>query len=150
MKHVFVLIMVISVMLCLTTYAQDQSTRFEKQHNAKYLKSHLKQIQDNLLKSLESTNSGVVASTVQALRELEQIFPENDFNSFIDPLGKIVQDEKAETQTRLLSALALDGLHSDKGDKAIYDVAKSSNNKSVQDICIALSLESLKSDLAGK
>ena len=81
---------------------------------------------------------------------MEQIFPEEKFSSFIDPLAKIVQDEKAETQTRLLAVLALDLLHSDKGDQSIYYTAKYTNNNSVKDLCKCLSIESLKTNLADK
>ena len=150
MRHIIVLFIISLLIMPALANAQNQSTRFEKQHHIKYVESHLKQIEDNLLKSFESTNLGVVASSVQTLRELEQIFPEDGFNSFIDPLAKIVQDEKAETQTRLLSVLALDGLHSDKGDESIYYAAKYTNNNSVKDLCNCLSIESMKINLADK
>ncbi len=148
MKHVFVLIMVISAMLFITVNAQDQSTRFEKQHHSKFVKSNLKQTEAMILTSLGSQNNEILASSAQTIRQLELIFPENTFSSLLDPLMKIIQDEKGNTQVRILSALALDGLHSDKGDKAIYDVAKTTNNNSLKDICVALSVESFKNDTA--
>jgi len=148
MKQVFVLIMVISAMLFITVNAQDQSTRFEKQHHSKFVESNLKQTEAMILKSLESDNIGILASSAQTIRQLELIFPKNTFGSLLDPLMKIVQDENGNIQVRILSALALDGLHSDKGDKAIYDVAKTTNNNSVKDICVALSVESFKNDAA--
>ena len=150
MKQVFVIIMVISVMLCLTTNAQDQSTRFEKQHKSKFLKSNIKNTEETLLNSFESNHLEVISTSIQTLRQLEDIFPDNNFSSLLDPLIKFVKDENMDTQVRILSALALEALHSDKGDNAIYEIAKSSNNKSVQDICITLSTESLKSDLTNK
>lgn len=150
MKHVIMLIMVLSAMLCITVNAQNKTTRFEKQHHSKFIESHLKQTEEMLLKSFKSDQMGIVSSSVQTLRELEQIFPENEFSSLTDPLMNLVKDENKDTQVRILSALALDGLHSDKGDKVIYDVAKSTNNKSVKDICAALAIESLKTDMADK
>ena len=144
MKHLFMLIMLISAMLLTTTNAQDQSTRFEKQHHSKFVKSNLKQTEEMILKNLQSDNIDMLASSAQTIRELELIFPENTFSSLLDPLMKIVQDENGDTQVRLLSALALDGLHSNKGDKAIYDIAKTTKNNSVKDVCIALSVESSK------
>jgi len=145
-----VLIMVLSALLCITVNAQSKTTRFEKQHHSKFIESHLKQTEEMLLKSFESDQLGIVSSSIQTLRELEQIFPENEFSSLIDPLMKFVKDETRDTQMRILSALALDGLHSDKGDKAIYNAAKSTENKSVKDICVALAIESLKTDMADK
>lgn len=148
MKQVFVLIMVISAILSITVNAQDQSTRFEKQHHSKFIKSNLKQTEAMILTSLGSQNNEILASSAQTIRQLELIFPENTFSSLLDPLMKIIQDENGNTQVRILSALALDGLHSDKGDKAIYDVAKTTNNNSLKDICVALSVESFKNDTA--
>lgn len=81
-----------------------------------------------------------MSGSLQTLRELEQVFPNYEFNSLLDELMKLVKNEKSETQVRILSAIALDGLHSDKGDKSIYEVAKNSKDKSVKDICIALSI----------
>lgn len=72
MKQVIVLFIISLLILPASTNAQNQSSRFEKQHHIKYLASHLKQIEENLLISFESNNSGVVASSTQTLRELEQ------------------------------------------------------------------------------
>jgi hypothetical protein len=146
MKNLFAFIMLISTMLLTSVNAQDQATRFEKQHHSKFVKSNLKQTEKMILKSLESDNIGILSSSAQTVRQLEMIFPENPFSSLLDPLMKIVKDENGDTQVRILSALALDGLHSDKGDKAIYGVAKNTKNKSVKDVCIALSVESLKNE----
>ncbi len=142
MKRLFMLIMLISAILLTTVNAQDQVTRFEKQHHSIFIKSNLKQTEEMILKNIQDNNIDMLASSAQTIRQLEQIFPENNFSSLLDPLIKIVQDEKSDTQVRLLSALALDGLHSNKGDKAIFDVAKTTKNNSVKDVCKALSVES--------
>jgi len=150
MKNYLLCVVILSIQLLITVNAQDQSTRFEKQHHSKYIESHLKQTEAMLVKSFESKNIGIVSSSVQTLRELEQIFPKHEFSSLLDPLIALIKNEKGDTQVRILSAIALDGLHSDKGDRAIYDVAKKTNNQSVKDICSALSIESLKSDVVSK
>ena len=54
--------------------------------------------------------------------------------------------KKLILNARILSALALDELHSDKGDATIYEVAKYTSNQSVKDICNALAIESFKAD----
>ncbi|HEX9252444.1 MAG TPA: hypothetical protein VF870_09390 [Ignavibacteriaceae bacterium] len=150
MKYILALIMLISAMLITTVNAQDQSTRYEEQHHSKFIKSHLPQTEEMLLKNFTSNDAAMLSSNIQTLRELEEVFPENKFSSLIDPLMKIVQDEKQGTQVRILAALALDDLHSDKGDKSIYGTAKSSKNQSVKDICAALAVESFKFDTAAK
>ena len=150
MKHYLMLIIILSTILLIPVNAQYESSRYEKQHHSKFVESHLKQTDEMLLKSFESNNVGIVSSSVQTLRELEQVFPKYEFTSLLDPLIKLVKDENGNTQVRILSAIALDGLHSDIGDKAIYAVSKDSNNKSVKDICIALSIESLKNEMVNK
>lgn len=151
MKHFFVLVTLISIMLYLTTNAQDQSTRFEKQHNSKFLKSNLENTEGTLLMSFESNNLEIISSSVRTLRQLEQVFPDYSFSSLIDPLIKFIKDENMDKQVRILSALSLNDLHSDMGDEAIFEVSKSSSDQSVKDVCEALSIEeNLKNKMANK
>ncbi|HCY77903.1 MAG TPA: hypothetical protein DHV28_18505 [Ignavibacteriales bacterium] len=148
MKQYLILVLFLSCISVIPLKAQYESSRYEKQHHSKFVESHLKRTEAMLLKSFESNNMGIVSGSLQTLRELEQVFPNYEFNSLLDELIKLVKNEKGETQVRILSAIALDGLHSDKGDKSIYEVAKNSKDKSVKDICIALSIESLKNEIA--
>ena len=121
--------------------AQERPTRFAEQHNSEFVKNHLETTEKMLLKHLTDTTTNSELSAVQTIRELEQIFPNKSFSSFIEPLSNIVKNEKLETQLRVLSAIALDELHSDKGDIAIYEVAKNSTNESVKNVCRAISFE---------
>lgn len=138
----FVAILFLSV----ASPAQSRPTRFSMQHKSHFLKEHLDQTEEMLLQSMMSNNTNLVSSSVQTIRELEQAFPDEAFSLFIEPLSKIVQDENSDTHTRVLSAIALDELHSNLGDKAIYQVAKNTSNQSVKDICSALAIESFKAD----
>jgi hypothetical protein len=135
------------LLLTVTTLAQEQSYRIQKQHHLKYIESQLNQTENMLLMSLQRDNTGIVSSSVQTLRELEQLFPKYEFSSLLNPLITILENEKGTTSLRILTALALDGLHSDKGDAVIYKVAKTTKDKSLKDVCNALSIESLKSQL---
>ena len=127
-------------------FAQSQTHRFMKQHKSHFLKEHLKQTEDMLVKALEMNSVSLNSTASQTIRELEQIFPDEPFNVFIEPLGKIIKDEHAEIKSRILSALALDGLHSDSGDKVIYEVAKATSDNSLKTICEALAVESFKAE----
>jgi len=135
-------ILILSVVLP----AQSRPTRFSKQHKSHFIKEHLNQTEEMLLQSLKSNDTNLVSSSVQTIRELEQAFPDEAFSSFIEPLSNIVRSENSDTHARILSALALDELHSDLGDKAIYEVAKTSSNQSVKDVCSALAIESFKAN----
>ena len=126
------------------TPAQSKPSRFAKQHKSYFLKEHLDKTETMLIQALQSHDANMVSSSVQTIRELEQAFPDEAFSTFVDPLSKIVRGENYETQARILSALALDELHSDTGDKAIYEMAKNTSNQSVKDICTALAIESFK------
>lgn len=130
--------------MSISTAAQEQTTRFLKQHKAYFLKYHLDQTDTMLMHALQSNSVNMKQTAVQTIRELEEVFPYEPFVLFIDPLGNIVRDEKGDIQLRILSALALDKLHSDEGDKVIYQVAKSTANESIKNVCEVLAIESFK------
>ncbi len=123
------------------SFAQNRPTRFAGQHDSERVKKHLETTEKMLLQHLKDNNTSSELSAVQTIRELEQIFPTNSFSSFIVPLSDIVKNEDLDTQLRILSAIALDELHSDKGDVVIYEAAKNSTNESVRNLCRAISFE---------
>jgi hypothetical protein len=79
---------------------------------------------------------------VQTIRELEQLYPTYPFKASIQPLVAKLKDESADRVVRLLSALALDELHSDAGDATIREVAASTKDKDLQVLCNALLVRS--------
>jgi uncharacterized membrane protein YccC len=140
-NRLFFSVLVLLLVPFLQISAQNQHTRFQKQHHTNYTESHLKQSEAMLLKAFESDVNGMATSSLQTLRQLQQVFPEYEFTSLLEPLIKLVGDEKLDTHERMLAALALDDLHSDKGDKAISNAAKNTINQSVKDICLTLAEE---------
>jgi hypothetical protein len=134
------------VLIAITIQAQSDISRFQKQHNTKFNKKNLKSTQEMLVQALESGNSQMIASAAQTLRELEQIFPNENFDLMLNPLAKIVKDENVETTTRLLSLFALESLHSDIADAEIMNLQKSSNNKTILEICSAMSVEDMAAE----
>jgi hypothetical protein len=146
MKLIVFLLLASTALLTITVNAQDQSNRFMEQHHSKFVKKHLEQTKGMLLKAMENDDPHMQTTAIQTLRELEIIFQDDKFSSFIEPLINNVKDEKEDTQVRLISALALENLHSDIGDAAIYDVAQNTSNKSVKDLCVVMSLQSFKNE----
>jgi hypothetical protein len=130
----------------ITIQAQSDISRFQKQHNSKFNKKNLKGTQEMLIKSLESGKPEMISSAAQTVRELEQIFPEESFSSMLNPLIKIVKDEKAETVSRILSLFAIEALHSDVGDAAIKDVQNSTSDKTLREICNAMFVEDINAE----
>ncbi len=126
--------------------AQKRPVRYLQQHNSPYIKAKLETIEKMLIKTLDQHSQSMKLSAVQSMRQIEQIFPDEPFYSFIDPLIATIKDENNHTQLRITAAIVLDELHSDKGDAAIYEISQNCSDISVKNICIALSTESLKVD----
>lgn len=146
MKGVINLVILSFVLFIAIGYAQSRPSRFTEQHNSYFVKDHLDETVQMILKAVNNPNPAYVSSAVQTIREIEQVFPDEPFTSFVSPLSNILQDEKTETSTRVLSAIALDELHSNDGDKVIYEVAKKTPNQTVKSICTALAIESFKAN----
>ena len=113
--------------------SEIQSTRFQKQH--------MPQTEEMLINSLMESNPSKKATTIQNVRDLEFIYPEEPFNNFLAPLMKILKNENEIVQIRILAAIALDGLHSNTGDQAIENMSKTSGNQNVKELCSALLLK---------
>ena len=58
MKRVIFLFTTFAIIFSASDYAQNQSSRIEEQHHVNYLKSHLGEIENNILNSFESSNPG--------------------------------------------------------------------------------------------
>jgi HEAT repeat protein len=116
--------------------AQDVSTRFTKQH--------MKQIVESLADALEHESAGVQASAAQAIRQLEWEFPYEPLSEVLEPLIRVLKNNHADTRVRILSAIALDGLHTDTGDAVIEEMAKLCPDKSVMELCSALIIKNDK------
>lgn len=119
------------------------ATRIEAQHKPpSSMTAHVSQYETNLVKMLDNENVTVQAQAVQTIRDLEQMFPKYAFKLSLAPLEKKLKDENADVTVRLLSALALDELHSDAGDAVIKDMANASPNKGLQALCVSLLVRS--------
>jgi hypothetical protein len=145
MKRILV-VSAIVLMVCATAMQAQESlstSRIETQHKAtRAMGKRLAEYEVNLLKTLESGNPAAQAQSVQAIRELEQMYPNYAFAASLAPLEAKLKDENADRIVRRLAALALDELHSDAGDAVIKDVASSSKDKGLQSLCDALMVRS--------
>jgi HEAT repeat protein len=130
MKRFVLLLVVALVTNAIGVQAQEEPSRFTKQH--------MKRIVQSLAEALTHESAGVQLSAAQAIRQLEWEFPQEPMTELLDPLINIVKDENSDTRVRILSVIALDGLHSDMGDKVIENVSKLTKNKSMVDLCEAL------------
>ena len=143
-RYVFILLLVV-ISFAITTDAQTdgaknrsnlQPTRFQKQHMTQTLEMHINLLTDK--------NPTIRAMAIQNIRDMEFAYPNESFSDLLAPLMKRIMDENETTQVRLLSAMAIDGLHSDKGDQAIEEVSKTTSNQMIKELCTALLVKSQK------
>ena len=146
MKPIYFKILVITFLFAFNINAQNQTTRFNLQHRSEFQEGRLEQTKKTLLEAMESKDSHMQTTALQTLRDLEIIFPEDKFTNFIEPLIIDVKDENENTTVRILSMLALENLHSDKGDAAIYFISQNTLNKSVKDISVCMAYKSFNED----
>ena len=130
MKRITLIYVLVLFSGALFAQSKFSSTRFQKQH--------MKQTIEMLTQALESNNPTMQTSGAQAIRQLEYLYPDEPFREFITPLSKVIKNDKADVQARILSAIALDGLHSDDGDKILDETSKSASNEGIRELCTAL------------
>jgi len=144
MKKLYSIILVLFGIFFNILIAQEKlsNTRFENQHKISHLvEKHLPQTELNLRVSINSPNASVQQSALQALRDLERLFPAYPFDSLLVTLELLLKDTKADILSRTLAALALEDLHSDAGDAIIKDMLNA-EDKELQTLCSALMLKS--------
>jgi len=142
MKRVIISLTLASAIVCITLQAQVPSTtRLEKQHGpTRFEKSHLEQMEAQLVCDLDSISTGNQTVVIQDIRYLEQLFPSHPFASFIEPLGRTLKNTSADPVARKLAALALDELHSNAGDAIINEVSDTPEDKDLATLCKALQI----------
>lgn len=87
-------------------------------------KVRVDQTKKSLVIALESESPGLQATAAETVRELKALLPEESFSVFVIPLMRIVKNGDAQIEARIMAALALSDLHSDRGDYAIRMEAK--------------------------
>jgi hypothetical protein len=102
-------------------------------------KDKLNRIEDNLVKNLESQSIGMVIGGAQVVRELKAKAPEHGFSKVIIPLMRILKDKTADRGARMMAALALFDVNSDRGNFAIQREAELSDDDLLKIVCMNLS-----------
>ena len=90
MSRTFLSMVLGLILFAITIQAQSDISRFQKQHNTKFNKKNLKSTQEMLIQALESGNPQMIASAAQTLRELEQIFPNENFDLMLETSEKLI------------------------------------------------------------
>ena len=140
MKHILVLAASVLLLDSGVAISQESSGPAFNPANA----VRLGQTKQSLVMALESSSPGLQATAAQTVRELKSLIPDDPFTCMVIPLMRIVKDEDAAVEARILAALALHELNSGKGDFAIKEEAKHSGVSRFQYICAALTIERMK------
>ena len=138
MIRFLVVFSLVTLSFAITANAQNrvklEPTRFQKQHMVQTLNMHIDLLKD--------TDPSKRATGIQNIRDLEDAYPDEPFSNLLNPLIERLKDENETTQVRILSAIALDGLHNNKGDKAIEEMSQMSKSQSIKELCTALLVSS--------
>lgn len=144
-RNIMIPITGLLLFITLSAHAQEEKStaRIEQQHKISHFQAgQMKSSEAGILQGLESNSPRLQQTSIQTLRELMQLAPDYPFNTLMAPLEKALNNEQADRTVRWLSALALDELHSDAGDKAIRAMATNSTDKGLQTLCQALLIRS--------
>ena len=132
--------------LLILACAQSSAQTAAADPPARFTEEKIALIEDNLVKDLESTNPGVVIGGTQTVREMKKAVPAHDASKLIITLMRIVKDESADRAERILAALALDEIDSERGNFAISREAELSSDPVFKSLCANLT----RSKEAGK
>ncbi len=98
-------------------------------------------IEPNIVTALESGIPGMQADAAQLVRDLNRIRPEESYSSCVIPLMAILKNEQEEGPVRILAALALDQIGSERGAFAIERTATFTSDPQVKYVCTWLAYE---------
>jgi len=106
--------------------------------SGRFINATIEQSERGIKRALEAPSPGLQLTGANTARQLKELLPQQEFSSLVIPLMRIVQDEKAETSTRIVAAIALHGLNSGKGDFAISRTAEFTDNPRLKNACFWL------------
>ena len=101
-------------------------------------KEKLALIEENLLKALESPSVSICISGAQVVREMKMKAPEYDFSRLIIPLMGILKNKAADRASRIMAALALYDINSERGNFAIERESQFDDDVLFKTICLNL------------
>jgi hypothetical protein len=118
--------------------AQADTAQAKSGNGMDFSEDKLSQIEENLVRDLESPSTGICIGGAQTARELKQHVPGYDFSKIIIPLMRIVKDENADRAARILAALALNDLDSERGNFAISREGEMAKDEIFKSFCANL------------
>jgi hypothetical protein len=133
--------LVVAALLCIAqSGARAQADTSDTSINTEMplTKEKLSRIEDNLVKNLESPSVGMMIGGAQVVRELKVKAPDYGFPKVIIPLMRILKDKAADRAARMMAALALFDVNSDRGNYAIQREGELSDDELLKMVCVNL------------
>ncbi len=130
--------LLLTLLLCGSIFAQADAPKDTTATSPRFTEEKINLIEENLLNDLESPITGVVIGGAQTTREMKKAVPTHDFSKLIISLMRIVKDDKSDRASRILAALTLDELNSERGNFAISREAEFSTDPVFKSFCASL------------
>ncbi len=137
-RHPFILLLCLIFAWNFVALAQTDTAAGKGGEENKWTDEKLSMIEENLVADLESPNIGVSIGGAQTVREMKQHVPDYDYSKIIIPLMRIVKNEDADRAARILAALALHDLNSERGNFAISREGEMSKDEIFRSFCANL------------
>ncbi len=100
----------------------------------------------HIAKALESGNGSEQAAAAQTVRDLHATYPDRAYTPLVIPLMRVMKNTDADIPVRMLAALALHELRSERGDFAIRRVGEFTSDSRLKKLCASLNAERVKQD----
>jgi hypothetical protein len=104
-----------------------------------FTSAQIRQFEQKIARSLESPSPSAQFEAAMMLHRLKGLAPAHDWDRCIIPLMRILNGENNEPPNRLLAALVLHELRTERGDFAIARNAQFTDDARVKRYCMILS-----------
>jgi hypothetical protein len=131
-------IFLLSCIVLAQAFAQTDTAKPAEKVGDKFTEEKIDLIEDNLVNDLDSPIIGVVIGGAQTVREMKKAVPTHDFAKLIIPLMRIVKDQNADRGARILAALALFDIDSERGNFAISREGEMGSDEVFKALCANL------------
>jgi hypothetical protein len=139
--EVFMKLLIILITTIILAWTSLHAADNRYTDDPRFTDEKLQAIEKSIQQALESGSFGLQTSAAQVVRDVKALVPRYEFPRLVIPLMRIVKDESAQPASRILAALALHELESERGDFAIKRVGEFTDVRQVKHVCVSLTQE---------
>ena len=127
-----IIILAVGTSVCTTLFALQPIER------TLYSQAQVDQIEKCIVKGLQSSETTQQVDAAMMLHRVRQVVPAHDWDRCIIPLMRILNGEDNQPPVRLLAAMVLHELRTERGDFAISRNSLFTDNERVKRYCTLL------------